>query len=256
MKKLIYIITLVFPSFLFSQVEEESLSSLVNDDFGLISLNVSYGYQIPLADLGNRFGSHFEIGSDLDYITAKSNLIFGLAGRFMFGDDVKEDPIAFLRNSDGSVTLPDQVTTPIFLRMRATYLGAHVGKLIPLSERHKLHNVRATLGMGLLQHRIRLLDETNTSPYRQEPYISGVDRLTNGLALRQQLGYQRIDRDGFLHFYVGVEATQGFTSSRRDIDLQLGVKDTKQRLDMLIGARIAIMLSLSYTSDTSRVYYY
>lgn len=256
MKKILCLFLPLLPIWLLSQEVEESTSALVNDDFGVIGLNVSYGYQTPLGDMADRFGGNFEIGADLDYITAKNGIILGLAGRFMFGDNVNEDPIAFLRNPDGSVTLPGQVTTPIFLRMRGLYFGAHAGKLIQLSERHKLNNIRATLGLGILQHRIRLLDETTSSPFIQSPYSTGVDRLTNGLAVRQQLGFQRIDRDGFFHFYIGVEAVQGFTQSRRSFDLQLGAPDVDSRLDVLIGARVAIMLSLGYTSDTSRVYYY
>lgn len=229
---------------------------LVEDGaFGLFSFNVSYGLQMPLGDLADRFGRMFEIGSDLDYINSQSYII-GLAGRFSFGDRVNEDPIQFLRNQEGFIASPGGVNVPVFLRSRAFYLGGHVGKLFQLSSTHKLSNVRATIGAGLLQHRIRLLDESQSLPIVEGDYGKGLDRLSNGLAFRSQLGYQRIDREGFLHFYIGLELAVGFTQSRRDFDFQLGARDETSRTDILLGVRAAWTLPLGYTSDQARVYFY
>jgi len=206
--------------------------------------------------MADRFGRNFQLGADLDYTTPTQSYIVGITGRFLFGDKVREDPIAFLRSSEGLVASPAGVNVPVFLRMRGGYYGAHVGKLFSLSGGDKRSSIRATIGLGLLQHKIRLLDDSQSLELAEGQYLKSIDRLSNGLAIRHQLGYQKIDPDGFLHFYIALELTLASTASRRDYDLQLMQRDERKRTDMIIGLRAAWSLPLYYTTDVKRTYYY
>ncbi len=227
-----------------------------NNKFGVLHFHAGYGIDWSALDMADRFGRNFQLGADLDYTTPASSVIIGLTGRFLFGDQVREDPVAFLRSAEGLVASPAGVNVPLFLRMRGGYYGAHVGKLFSLSGGDKRNSIRATLGLGLLQHKIRLLDDSQSLELAEQPYIKAIDRLSNGLALRHQLGYQKIDPEGFLHFYIALEVTLASTASRRDYDLQLMQRDDRKRTDMLIGIRAAWSLPLYYTSDVERTYYY
>ena len=47
-----------------------------------------------------------------------------------------------------------------------------------------------------------------------------------------------------LNFYFGFECLEGFTQNRRSYDFDLMSHDSKKRLDILYGARVAWILPL------------
>ena len=55
------------------------------------------------------------------------------------------------------------------------------------------------------------------------------------------------------NFYFGLECLQGFTQNRRSFDYDSMSQDTKKRLDILYGARIAWILPL-YKKPPSEFY--
>ncbi len=227
----------------------------LNKGHGIL-LNFTFGGQLPGSDLADRFGPNLSIGSGIEYLTEKNNLIFGLEGHYLFGSDVKEDVLASLRTPEGEIIGNDKSYADIQLRERGLYIGALVGKLFSVSEKNPRAGLRVALGAGLLQHKIRIQDD----PFRAVPqllddYKKGYDRLTNGLALRQFIGYQILSANRRTNFYIGLECTQGFTQSRRDFNFDTRMQDTARRLDLLFGIHAAWVLPFYFGKTASEIYY-
>lgn len=213
-----------------------------NNNYTVLTLNFTYGAHLPAGDLSNRFGPNFSVGGGLDLITEKQNLIFGLKGNNLFGNTVKEDVLSNLRDSDGfilgSVGAGQATYAEVFLRERGFYAGGHFGKLFPLSKKNKRAGIRLTLGAGLLQHKVRIQDETGSADQLAGDLIKGYDQLTNGLAFEQFIGYQQLNRKTGINFFAGFELTEAFTKSRRAVNFNTQSRDNSSRFDVLLGFRV------------------
>src|SRR5690606_10623621 len=124
---------------------------------------------------------------------------------------VKEDVLAGIRGPDGLLISNDRSVADIQLRERGFYVGGHLGKLFRLSDFNPKTGIRLTVGAGVLQHQIRLQEEVNVSVSAiSGDYKKGYDRLSNGLALNQFIGYQHFSLNRRINFYAGFEFTQAF----------------------------------------------
>lgn len=231
-----------------SSMKAQSTPKL-NEGDGIL-LNFSYGYQLPFEDLEERFGNNGVVHTGVEYWT-RNNLIIGLEGSFQFGSRVKQDVIAGLRTQEGFIIGNDRDVADVQLRQRGFYAGGLVGKLFPLLENNSRSGIRATLGLGLLQHKIRIQDD----PQRDVASLTtelkkGYDRLTNGLALSQFIGYQHLANDRQLNFSAGVEFIQGFTQNRRSFNFDTQMQDTQMRLDVLLALRVTWVLPF-YLNETA-----
>ncbi|MEL6718017.1 MAG: hypothetical protein AAFO82_02820 [Bacteroidota bacterium] len=229
-------------------IEAQSNPKL-NEGNGIL-FNFSYGYQFPFEDMANRFGNNGVLHTGVEYWT-KNNFLLGVEGSFLFGSVVKQDVIASLRTEEGFIIGNDRDVADVQLRERGFYTGGLIGKLFPLLEDNTRSGIRATIGLGLLQHKIHIQDD----PQRDVASLTkelkkGYDRLSNGLALTQFIGYQHLANDRQLNFSAGVEFIQGFTQNRRSFDFDTQMKDTTKRLDVLLALRITWVLPL-YLNETA-----
>lgn len=220
----------------------------------VLLLNFGYGPQMPIGELADRFGSNFAAEVSAEYMTA-NNWAFGIQGQFLFGSTVNEDVLAGLRTEAGDIIGNDREPADIQLRQRGSYYGLRVGKLIGLAANNDRSGIRINLGAGILQHRIRIQDD----PFRGVPqiegeYEKGYDRLTNGLALHQFIGYQTIGKTNGVNITVGFEFFEGFTQNRRDFNFDTRTADTDQRLDLLAGFRVSFSLPF-YQGNSEDIYY-
>ncbi len=227
--------------------------------YNVITLNISYGFHSPAGDLSKRFGNNFSLGGGLDLITEKKNLIFGLKGNNLFGNIVKEDVLASLRDRDGfilgSIGAGQATYAEVFLRERGLYVGGHVGKLIALSKKNQRAGLRLTFGVGLLQHKVRIQDENNNADQLKGALIKGYDQLTNGLAFEQFIGYQQLNRTTGLNFFAGFELTEAFTKNRRTVNFATQSPDLKNRFDVLLGFRVGFSFTFYVGERASDIRY-
>lgn len=220
----------------------------------VILLNFGYGPQIPIGELADRFGNNFAAEVSADFMTA-NNWTFGVQGQFLFGSEVKEDVLASLRTETGDIIGNDREPADIQLRQRGSYYGVRAGKLIGLSKNNDRTGIRINLGAGLLQHRIRIQDDPfRTVPQLTGEYAKGYDRLTNGLALHQFIGYQTIGKTNGVNLTIGFEFFEGFTQNRRSFDFDRQAADTEQRLDLLAGLRFSFSLPF-YQGNAEEIFY-
>jgi hypothetical protein len=217
-------------------------------------LGGTYSYQVPGGDLADRFGNNNNVGGTFQWKT-KKNWIFGIDGNFIFGDDVKENTILDrISTSQGFIIGEDGFYADVFLYERGFMFQGKAGKIFPFIGPNPNSGMMATLGVGLLQHKIRIEDKGNTAPQVSEEYKKGYDRLTNGLSLTEFIGYSNFGNHRLVNFQLGFEFTEAFTKSRRNFDFATMKRDDKSRFDFLFGIRLAWIIPLY--KRTPREFYY
>ncbi|MES2627524.1 MAG: hypothetical protein V4616_01025 [Bacteroidota bacterium] len=216
-------------------------------------LSFNYGFYTPGGDLKNRFGNNSAIGSLFQYKT-KSNFVFGAEGTFFFGRNVKENHVLDqLASPDGEVFDKSSQPSAIIFFERGFTLSASVGKIFPVFGPNPNSGILLRVGGGFMQHKIRIEHQNNRIPQLENDYIKGYDRLTNGPMLNQFVGYMLMSNNKFANFYLGVEAIEGFTKSRRGYNYDTRMPDTANRLDLMYGVKAGICIL--FYKRTSTEYY-
>jgi hypothetical protein len=220
-------------------------------------LNVSYSAQLPAGELASRFGWSMSTGMSVEYFWANKNLIIGTEAYYLFGQTVKEDVLAFARTADGAIISDIGTYANVDLRQRGFYWGGHIGRFFKTKEAgNQIGGLRVTLGAGFLQHFIRIQDNQNVEIAQVSgAYRAGYDRLTNGLAFNQFIGWQVLSRNKRINFHIGLELTEGFTQNRRGFNFDTGLRDDKTRLDMLYALKLGWMLPFWSAQKASEIEY-
>ncbi len=223
-------------------------------NIGMNNLSFGMGIEFPYADLADRFDDNLKFTLGAERIT-KNSWIYGLEFAFMYGDTVKEDPLAPLRLSNNEILGADNGFSDVFMRQRGAFLGINVGKIIRLNQKSR-SGIRITGAAGLFAHKIRIIDEASATPQIEGEFLAGYDRLTRGIAFREFVGYHHISEDKRINFYVGIEFTQGFTNHVRAIDFDTGLApDPSRRLDGLISLKAAWILPFHDDYVDEQIFY-
>jgi hypothetical protein len=231
--------------------EREVEDNEVRNKGKAILAHVTVAGHLPSADMAKRFGPDYDFGAGVDYITA-DNWIFGVEGHYFFGNKVKEDPLEILRTPEGDIIGKDEALADVSLRERGLYVGGLIGRLFVIGKNRS--GIRATLGAGVIQHQIRILDNSSTVNELAGNYKSGFDRLTGGFAMNQFIGWQHLGRNRRTNICIGFEFNEGFTSGLRTWDFSLQRKLDEKRFDLRVGIRVAIALPF-YLGDADKIYY-
>ena len=211
---------------------------------------------MPSGDLAKRFSENMNVGGGFEYMSLPKGWIINTQFQYLFGQKVKEDVLASMRTLEGAILGDIGTYASVFLRERGIYMGLQGGKLLPFFDNgNRVGGLRLTIGVGFLQHKIRIQDNNGSAPQLSEPYTSGYDRLTNGWALNQFVGYQLVSRDKKLNFFIGVDCTEGFTRNRRGFNYDTRQFDKEKRLDILYGVRVGWSTVLFSNSKSDEIEY-
>ena len=247
-KNLIILIFVVFPQFLFSQTIKDT-------KLFVPMISVSYSLQVPGGDLAQRFGINSTCGASF-MMKTKSNFLFGIDGNFLFGSDVKENGILdSISTSNGQVINIFGEYAGIKFFERGFYINAKAGKIFPVFGPNENSGLLINTNIGLLQHKIRIENDGNNTPSILNDYAKGYDRLTNGLAISEFVGYMYFGNNGRVNFYAGVEFTQAWTKNRRSWNFDTMQKDDQLRHDYLYALKFGWIITL-HKKMTDKVYYY
>ncbi|MEM8908034.1 MAG: hypothetical protein AAGD05_09335 [Bacteroidota bacterium] len=220
----------------------------------VLAVNFSYSTHIAAGDLADRFGLHFKAGGGVDYLL-KNNWSLGVDAGFIFGNRVDEDIFSTI-SPNGEFIGNSRLLADVQLRHRGFYLGGSVGKIIPLVDTNPHSGIRATIGLGLWQHRIRIQQDPQAFvPQVADSYAEGYDRLTNGLAITEFIGYQYMSNNRLVNFFFGVEMTQGFTKNRRDFNFDQRQRDDQSRTDLQFGFRLGWILPFYLGERAEDIFY-
>ncbi|MFN0187202.1 MAG: hypothetical protein ACKVQV_00715 [Bacteroidia bacterium] len=229
--------------------------SVKDSSISMVMIRPSYGLQIPGGDLAKRFGINQSVGMGVTYKTAKG-WMFTAEGSFIFGTKVNE-PNLFtgLTTSEGTIIGVDGYYADVRVFERGYYATLGVGRLFHVAKPNPNCGLIVEMSLGFMQHKILIQDKKNAVPSLREEYLKGYDRLTNGLAAREFVGYLYVGNQRLVNFFGGVEAVQGWTASRRDFDFGSMRANNKSRLDLLFGVRVGWIIPL-YKEAPDKFYIY
>ena len=249
MKKILLLLTLiVFSQIVFSQTIEDT--KLV-----VPMVSVSYSLQVPGGDLANRFGVSSTLGASF-MVKTKSNFLFGIDANYLFGQDVKENGVLdSISTSNGQVINIFGEYSGIKFFERGFHINVKAGKIIPLFGPNENSGLLITASAGLLQHKIRIENDGNNTPSILNDYAKGYDRLSNGLAISEFIGYMYFSNNGRVNFYAGFELTQAWTKNRRSWNFDTMENDDQLRNDYLYAFKFGWIITL-HKKMTNKFYYY
>jgi hypothetical protein len=218
-------------------------------------VSLHLGYQWPGGDMADRFGPNMSAGAGFN-VKTRTNFYYGITGTYFFGNRVLEPGLLQNLLTDNGEILDNQgLPAIVSTQERGYYVTANFGKLFPVVGPNRNSGILVYNGIGFMQHKIRLEHQETTIPQLQDEYLKGYDRLTNGWALSQFLGYFHMSNNHLVNFYAGIEATEGFTQGRRTINYDTGTTDNQPRTDLLVGFRAGWVLHL-YRRDASDYFYF
>jgi hypothetical protein len=186
----------------------------------------------------------------------KKNWIYGLTGGALFGSEVnQENLLQTIATDNGQIIGLDGLYADVRVFERGYHIAATFGKIFPFKKPNPNSGIMITAGPGFLQHKIRIETIGNTVPQLQGEYLKGYDYLTNGLELREFIGYTYFSNRQLLNFLFGLEFIQGFTSNRRDYNFDNPQLDDKDRLDLFYGIKLGWILPF-YKKKPAAYYLY
>jgi hypothetical protein len=242
------ILLTAFATTVFAQIGDSAIN--------VWQVGLNYSFQKPGADMESRYGYNSMVGPSFTLKT-KKNWMIGAELSYLFGSNIKDGTSmldALKTNNEQIINEYGEYGT-ILLTERGFYTGAYVGKLFPVLGPNQNSGVFFNLGAGLLQHHIRIENKDNNTPPVLGEYKKGYDKLSNGLCLRQFIGYQYLSNRRTINFYFGIEFYQGFTQSRRSFDFDTRTQDTQKYLDLLYAIKAGWILPL-YRQTPDKFYYY
>jgi hypothetical protein len=244
MKKIIFF-------FLFTLVVKASFAQKsIRDSISFPMIGASGQFQLPGGDLEKRFGNNFNAGGFFQ-LKLKSNWLFGIDGYFLFSDQVKENPFINLQTDEGYIVASNGLYADYAIYERGFLFSAKAGKVFNFIGQNPNSGLMTTVGAGLLQHKIRIEVKDNNVPQLNGDYKKGYDRLTNGLAITEFIGYLHCGNNRLINFFAGVELTQAFTKSRRDWNFDTMMKDDANRMDLLYGIKVGWFFPIYKHAATS-----
>ena len=220
---------------------------------GLIAF--SYSFQFPGGDLLKTYGNNSTIGPSFSIKTSK-NWILGADFNFIFGNDVKlyDQIVKSVAPPDGYVIAKDGTITDVKMFERGFSTMLKLGKIIPVFKSNPNSGLLVMVSGGYLQHNIRIEVDNNNTPQLMGDYARGYDRLSRGFAISEFLGYIYLSDKRLTNFYAGIEFTQAWTASIRDLNFDTMQKDQSQKSDRFFGIKVGWIFPL-YKRSPDKFYY-
>ena len=208
-----------------------------------------YSIQTPQADMATRFGVNSSLGLTFG-VKKETDFYLGGNANFLFGNNVKEPSLlknllgfsGISVNGDSVFEIIGQENRPavVLIQQRGFNFSGDFGKLFRFKNSDHESGVLVTMGLGFLQHKIRLETQLDEVPQLEGEYIKGYDRLTNGVMLSQNVGWMFLNTRRGGSFYAGIEVIEGFTQSRRSYNFDTKISELGMtRLDILTGIKVA-----------------
>lgn len=201
------------------------------------SFNITIGVQKPGGDMAERFYENGNLGFNVSVKFSK-NWVLGAEGSYLFGPSHHEKNLmGDLKNQYGHIIDFDGQQSIVLEQERGFNVFVFGGKMFPIIGPNPNSGLLIKAGVGFMQHRIWIENRRNNIPQLADDYKKGYDRLSNGLALEQFIGYVHHGTNRLINYFIGFEFQQGFTQSRRDYNFDLKAKDDTKRLDLLYGIK-------------------
>lgn len=227
-----------------STLSQAQRFNLKDSTIKLSMIDFHYAVLAPGGDLKDRFGITTDVG--LGFLRkTKKNFLWGADVNYLSGSEVKEkyilDGVRTDRNQFININ-GNFADVRLFERGISSY--ARFGKLIPVSKQNKNSGILLMLGLGFLQHKIHIEVLEENVPALNDQHKKGYDRLTNGLSIKQSIGYFYLHPRFLYNFYASFDFSQSFTQDRRDWDIYAQRKLDDKRTDYLNGLKVGVIFPL------------
>ena len=211
--------------------------------------------QLPAGDMGKRYGTSLGVGGSYMYKTAKDWILMADV-TFITGNTYKADSIFDnLKDEYGDfISIYGEVSEYKYYE-RGFYAAGGVGRLIPIFGPNPNSGLMVTVTGGILQYKTLIHQDGSDIPGITGDYAVGYDRLSNGFALSEFVGYMHLDSNDPVNFYVGLEFTQAWTKNRRDWDYYLNGPELGLRHDYMFGLRFGWIFPINKKA-TNTYYFY
>jgi hypothetical protein len=217
-------------------------------------IQVHGGLGSSAGDLGLRYGTGGHVGAGAHFKTTK-NWFFGGQASFGFGMELKElgvlsnllTPSGQLIDNEGQVAL-------LTLSGKGGWFTLDAGKLFPLAKTNPNSGILIIIGAGSVHHRVHFENTENRITQLEEPYVSGYDRLTWGVAARQFLGYWHMADNGLVNWFGGVELWEARTWPQRPMNFDTLIPDNGPRFDAMASIQIGWVFHIYKRSNPEHWY--
>lgn len=190
---------------------------------------------LPMADMAKRFGYNFRLGGGFSVMTGKK-WIFGSKVLFIVGNQMKDSVLLSNLVTEENLFIDQNgELKDVALYERGYMIGLSAGKVLPYLQVNQNSGLTVETGLGFIQHKVNIHDRDQTIPQIWNEYKKGYDRLTNGLYLKQFVGYTLYPDNKVTNIRVGLDFVYGFTAGRRSWQFDLEKADTAPRNDILTG---------------------
>lgn len=252
MKKYCTIIIVFFALIPVSQILSQNVSDTALPAFGI---GPAIAFHIPHGDMADRFGNSGAIGGHVFYKTAK-NWFLGVDAHYISSGNVKEDHLLDrITTEEGHLISGNGINEDVYFRQSGIYTGIKAGKIFSVLDPNPNSGLIFIASGGFLQHKIKIDNPNNTAYQLKDEYKKGYDRLSNGFAMSEFIGYYHMSNSKMVNFYVGFEFIQGWTKNRRSYDFYKMKKMDKNRMDLLNGLKFGWFFPI-YNRVPDDFYYY
>ncbi len=208
-------------------------------------IEVHYNSNWTAADLSSRYGFLNNIGAGIQFKT-KNAFTLGVEGNLIFGNSFRSEfdsVFSHLIDSYNNITDINGDIARVLVYSRGFYSNLVFGKLFSFNE-NKRDYLWFQMGMGYLQHRMRIETNAQVVPQIEQEYRKGYDRYSSGINFSQSLSYALIPEDRYYNFYLGIYVQEGLTYNRRLINFDDPDNNVSKelRLDIQFGLRLGWLI--------------
>ncbi len=219
-----------------------------------------YAVHQPYAALAHRYGTFLSNGITVGFQPAASPWSWSIVYDYFFGKTVKEDPLAWLRDEYGHIYGWDESgATPanVLLRMRGSWIGATMDYAFRILQQQSLHHyTQASIGMGVMRHRIYFVDDSRSVAQLFGHYGRGLDRLSGGPSLRLALRYRLLDVKNRRNFSITLFSYFARTRNLRSFNYDQMAYDRTYRIDITAGVSVSYHLRYYFGNQSKELIFY
>lgn len=196
------------------------------------------GFGTSAGDLGNRFGNGAQVGMGF-HIKFPSGFYTGIQADFGFGMKLMEQGVlSNLLNPAGQLIDNEGQVALLALSGRSGLVTLDAGRLFRLRRTNANSGILINFGLGSVHHRVHFENTENPITQLDEPYLSGYDRFTWGVAFKQFVGYWHMSDNGLVNWFAGVQVWEAKTWPQRPLNFDTQTEDKSPRLDLYGGIQV------------------
>lgn len=210
----------------------------------IFNLQFLVNQQYPGGDMAKSFGPHNTIGFGGLYKT-KTNWLLSGEANYIFGNNLKDvDILNNLVNGSGYISNVSGSPGNYSVNLRGYSCFLKGGRLFSFGSSKRNRGLILQTGIGFLQYQINFQTQNNDIPQLDEEYFKGYDRLTNGIAFNQFIGYYFHSQNRLINFYAGFDLSEAFTQNRRGYVYDKKAFDNADKKDFTLGFRFGWMIPI------------